>query len=225
MVAPAPKPRGHRFKDIEGQRFGRLVAVRFLRLQRRANGFRTAFWLCRCQCGNTTEVDGNKLRNGHTQSCGCLQKERTSAHRKTHGMSHTATYQVWCGMIKRCENPRSKGFSNYGGRGIKVCERWRNSFEAFLKDMGPRPSSRHSIDRINSDGDYEPGNCRWATAKQQARNLRTNRLLTCRGQSKTLAEWAEERRIHSSTITRRIDFCGWSEEEAILTPVTGAGRG
>ena len=224
MVAATPKPTHNRFKDIEGQRFGRLTAVQFLRLQMRANGYRSAIWLCRCECGNSAEVDGNKLRSGHTQSCGCLQKERTSAARRTHGMSGTATYEIWAGMIKRCENARSKAFPNYGGRGIKVCRRWRSSFEAFLEDMGPRPSCRHSIDRIDGDGDYELGNCRWATAKQQARNLRTNRLLTCQGQSKTLAEWAEERRIHRTTITRRIDFYGWSEEQAILTPILGTER-
>lgn len=131
----------------------------------------------------------------------------------------TAEYRAWQCMITRCENSNSINYAEYGGSGITVCERWRNSFAAFLEDMGLKPGPEYTLDRYpNPAGNYEPGNCRWATPKQQARNRRTNLLLTYNGQTKTLAEWAERTGFRGGTIKRRLER-GWSVRDAIETPL------
>src|SRR3990172_5527061 len=155
--------------DLSGKKFGRLFVLH--EGERRSKYLRR--WVCVCDCGNKTSVITNCLLSGRTQSCGCFRRERICASLKTHGMSKTNEYRIWSGIIKRCENKNCRNWLRYGGRGIKICERWRNSFQAFYKDMGPRPSLAHSIDRINAGGNYEPSNCRWATYKEQARNLKT----------------------------------------------------
>lgn len=156
-----------------GDLFGLLVAIElgpYLKLTKQRT------WKCRCVCGKELVVRQDCLRSGNTTSCGCQRKVHAAvAIRKrctTHGQSKLAEYFVWKTMKARCRNPKNLEFKNYGGRGIKVCDRWLNSFEAFLGDMGRRPTPAHSIDRINNDGNYEPGNCRWATWKQQAANRR-----------------------------------------------------
>jgi len=169
----------------------------------------------RCDCGNEFEVSANALQRGNTGSCGCLQVERTTKH----GMWKTPEYNAWRDMRSRCYRSTHRHFKNWGGRGITVCERWRESFEAFYEDMGPRPEG-HSIDRIDNSGNYEPGNCRWTTSTQQLRNTRRNNLLTVRGRTQCITAWADESGICSETIHHRLR-AGWEVEAAIFTPPHG----
>lgn len=153
--------------ELSGMRFGRLVVVK-----RHGTRGKGAAWECQCNCGMTKILRSYSLRRGSVQSCGCLQRELASAKSKTHGQSHSPEYNAWHSMKGRCERPSYHHFKDYGGRGIRVCERWLHDFPAFLADMGPRPSATHSLDRIDVNGNYEPGNCRWATPEEQASNKR-----------------------------------------------------
>lgn len=172
--------------DLAGQRFGRLVAIR-----REPNAPKQALWFCECDCGRTAVVSSPALRHGKTKSCGCWRREFPAATKTRHGYAtrdetgnyRHAVYRIWRGMRSRCENPNQPHYPRYGGRGIKVCERWRD-FANFLADMGERPSPRHSLDRIDSDGDYEPGNVRWATASEQRHNARTGAAGSRHGNAK-----------------------------------------
>jgi hypothetical protein len=137
----------------------------------------------------------------------------------THGKTGTSEYMSWRAMLSRCGNGHDPAFSRYGGRGIVVCERWRKDFATFLMDMGPRPSPRHSIDRIDNDGNYEPGNCRWVTAKEQNRNRRDNHLVTIRGKTQCVADWAIYAGIREDTLRVRLFRLGWEPERAITQPV------
>lgn len=137
--------------------------------------------------------------------------------RTTHGMSHTTEFRVWWSMLRRCEAPKQKGFADYGGRGISVCDRW-HSFAAFLEDMGPRPSGDHSIDRVDVDGNYQPSNCRWATSHEQCRNTRRSVHITIDGQTKVLEDWCRDYRVSPVTVRRRMVKHGLRAEEALTDP-------
>lgn len=166
--------------DLSGQIFGRLTVVSFVGGQGRG---KHAIWLCRCECGKQTFATSHRLRSSRTLSCGCLRDERRRMAVRTHGESswhgHSATseYRIWNGIIGRCENPNNSRYADYGGRGISVCPEWRVSFSAFLQYIGRRPSPAHSLDRIESNGNYEPGNVRWATSIEQNRNRRSVALV------------------------------------------------
>lgn len=190
-------PRGSSPIDMVGQRFGRFVVLR-------RDGFQghMAAWLCRCDCGEERTVGGSPLRQGKSLSCGCLNRERVSEANGTHRMSSTPTWRSWRSMHLRCENPKATGYDRYGGRGVTVCERWR-SFEAFLEDMGERPVGT-SIDRFpNRDGNYDPGNCRWATALEQASNKDNLRLITHEGRTQSLSAWSRELGVARHVLKRR----------------------
>jgi hypothetical protein len=164
-MRPVPK--------MEGMRFGRWLVVEG-RGRVLVGAKSRHMWLCRCDCGVEKVVAGRHLQEGKSQSCGCLSAENRRAvdHGGARRGARDPAYGVWAGMLQRCRNPRSAGFASYGGRGISVCKRWEESFADFLADVGPRPSPKHSIERDDVNGNYESGNVRWATTKEQARNTR-----------------------------------------------------
>ena len=188
-------------------------------------------YTCVCDCGVQTDVPIMHLRSGNTTSCGCVQAIQRSknghstiaivqAKNIKHGYTKSGKkliYRVWQGIKERCLNPKNKSYKDYGGRGIKVCERWMK-FENFIADMGDRPSNLYSIERRDNDGDYEPGNCCWVQKRQQARNSRNNRIIEYNGKSQTLIEWAEELGMTYRTLVTRLHR-GWSVERALSTRI------
>lgn len=159
-------------KDITGEKFGRLTVVG---AGERSRGIFA--WECRCECGNTVTVPTGSLRSGNTSSCGCFQRDQVIKTMTVHGMFKHPAYQSWRAMNKRCTSPADTSYYLYGARGITVCDRWVD-FGLFWEDMGPTWSKNMTIDRIDTDGNYEPGNCKWSTPKEQANNRRTNRMVT-----------------------------------------------
>lgn len=195
-------------KSIIGKKQGMLTIIELLG----SCGGRVC-WLAKCDCGNTKVVKGSDFNNGSNKTCGC-----TNLWIK-HGGSIKGRVQeeyiIWGNMCSRCNNINNPRYTSYGGKGIKVCERWKN-FVNFLKDMNPRPSKLHSIDRIDNNGNYEPNNCRWATNKEQCRNKNNNRLIEFAGKVLSVTEWSEVVGIARTTITHRLDR-GWSIERALTT--------
>jgi hypothetical protein len=205
---PARKPR----QDLAGRQFGQLVVLG--KSNRTDNGRNFPFWLCRCECGTEKDVDGAALKSGLTKSCGCGR----AANFRTDGL-HTRyrrEYAVWQQAIQRCHNPTAQGYGRYGARGIEVCDRWRSSFAAFIEDMGPRPGDDLSLDREDNDGNYEAGNCRWATRVQQCRNMRSNHVIEHDGRTLTVIEWSEATGIRQDVIGSRLKR-GWTVAEALTT--------
>lgn len=185
--------------DLLGKRFGKLTVVEkagsinVAAAGKKPN--RHVAWKCICDCGNYKVVTGTKLKFNNTQSCGCLGggglKTADGKYIRYGAPINTKEYNAWTAIKRRCLSPSCKLFKNYGARGISVCERWKNSFPNFLKDMGYAPSPEHSIDRYpNNDGNYEPGNCRWATDAEQAINKRSNVFVVYNGERLTISQWA-----------------------------------
>lgn len=206
-------------KNIAGQRFGRLVALERTAEKDRAGNFK---WRCACDCGRESLVPTAYLIAGNTKSCGCARRKRVGIEDCGKNLTHSPEGKIFTGMLSRCENPRVKSYKDYGGRGIKVCDRWKNSLRAFIDDMGLRPSPQHSIERIDHDGNYEPSNCKWATKAEQARNTRTNKYVEVDGKWLTQSELARMLGVSPSTVCQQIKR--GVPLERILNPTVGPRR-
>lgn len=206
MAEIKPIPTSSTFQDLTGRVIGSVSVIGFVG----SNERRQAKWLCRCKCGKEIITWQKVLVRGFHAGCGCWRAGQGT----THGMSRTPTYSSWQRMIDRCTNAKNKHFENYGGRGVVICHRWRISFKNFLDDMGIRPDGT-SLDRVNNDGNYEPGNCRWATRSQQQSNRRVNHLITINGETRTITQWSLVSGISTCTISSRIRL-GWKHEDAVF---------
>ncbi len=211
---------GPRTKDISGQKFGRLTALHVHSRRLRPAGGRVTYWMCECACGNRKAIDGQELRKGATKSCGCWHREfaainpnRLAATVK-HGSHDIPEYSVWEAMIQRCSNPKDARYKDYGGRGIRVCDRWRD-FRCFIEDMGHRPTAAHSLDRFpDNNGNYEHDNCRWATRKEQDFNKRNNRIITAFGRTAALGQFIQPGTNAYRKALWRLNH-GWLPEAAL----------
>jgi hypothetical protein len=207
---------GNNYNDLRGRRFGELVVLRDVGRDRRY-----VRWLCECSCGSEILVRSDKLVGGRRWCCDWRvhrDKGTRAVPREHSERSNPSEYQSWRHMIARCENSNHDNFKNYGGRGIGVCERWRKSFSLFLLDMGLRPSRLHSIERDDVNGDYEPGNCRWATTREQSRNRRDTVFIEWGGDRRKLVEVCEEFGVSRSVVGSRLRI-GWSVDRALTAPV------
>jgi hypothetical protein len=193
--------------NLIGQKFGRLKVISRLENDRH----KKARWLCRCRCGNTTIVNSGDLNAGKTVSCGCYGSKLLGIATTTHGKSNTQTYKIWKTMHQRCYNPNNTKYKNYGARGIKVCKQW-HSYDNFLAYMGEKPKGK-SIERIDNDGNYSPYNCEWRSPRRQANNRRNNRLITFKGKTRTLAQWARSINVPWHTLYWRLE--NWSVNAAL----------
>lgn len=205
-----------KFIDRTGLRYGKLIAVELVKKESKT------YWKCLCDCGKETGVFGGHLGNGHTQSCGCLQAQVTKIRSTKHGFKPRGKsipeYKAWANIKERCNNQKNKKYYDYGGRGITVCDRWMESFDNFFEDMGFRPIDKSSIDRIDNNGNYEPGNCRWSEPLQQANNKRNNRMLLVDGETKSIVDFAKEYGLKTATLKTRI-YNGWSHDKAVKYPL------
>lgn len=202
--------------ELTGARYGRLTVIELLPEKTRAGKRR---WRCRCDCGQTAVVETGNLRSGNTTSCGCtrlVQIAKMAKLHTTHGMTDSPEFRAWKAMNDRCARLTHPAFSNYGGRGIAVYPKWQRSFENFYADIGPRPSSQHSLDRIDNALGYEPGNVRWATWSVQMRNRRVSVWLTHEGRTMILTDWAREIGIDPATLKKRLER--WPREKALSMP-------
>jgi hypothetical protein len=208
-----PLPKDKRFQDLTGRTFGKYAVIGFEGRDKTGN----RLWFCRCFCGNERIVRGASLTRGGSRSCGCWNSELISKAKTIHGKTDSSEYAIWTGIKARCYNIKNPSFMRYGGRGIKMCERWKNSFIDFLSDVGSKPE-RMSLDRKNNDGNYTPGNCRWATRREQSNNTRNNRFIEFRGTRKTIADWSRRLHVPDWIIPARI-ASGWSIKRALTQPV------
>lgn len=196
--------------DLTGRKFGKLTVVGFAGRKRTDKGM-TMMWACLCECGVAKPVAYPALIQGRATQC--MNCKNASHHWRSHGLSEHPLYRTWYQMILRCDDETCPAYKNYGGRGIQVCSRWKASFEAFLEDMGDKPTPEHSIDRINNDGNYEPSNCRWATQKEQCQNTRWARPIEFNGETLTVTQWAARLGITRERLRQRLQTR--SVEEAL----------
>ena len=204
-----------KFQDLTGKKFGRLLVIERVENNKKQQ----VQWLCKCDCGNEVKVISKSLTSGNTKSCGCLHREINIKRLTTHGLRNTRLNGIWCGVLQRCYNPKNKAYKNYGGRGITVCQEWQDNFQNFYDwSMSNGYNDDLTIDRIDVNGNYEPSNCRWVTKKEQANNMRSNRLLTYNGETHNMKQWAKIMGINYRALQQRL-FRGWSIEKALTTPL------
>lgn len=201
-------------KDLTGRIFGDMTVLRFSFSRKNSS-----YWECKCDCGVVKSVRGSHLTGGKTKTCGCYLKKGMNT---KHKMCRTPEYKSWCKIKERCNNPKSKDYKNYGGRGIIICPEWNDSFQLFYDHVGRKPSSKHSIDRINNNGNYEPNNVRWSTRIEQNNNSRKNVFLEYNGDRKTIAQWARTIKIDPKTLRTRIKDLKWTTEKALTQPLRGS---
>ena len=212
----------NKIEDLTGKRFNKLLVIE--RVENDKSG--KSRWRCLCDCGNRVVVGANNLRNGNTHSCGCLKKKMMSAKQFKHGdaggrkSESTRLYRIWRGMISRCYTPSATEYEYYGGRGISVCDAWRNNYSEFrCWALSNGYNDDLTIDRINNNSDYSPNNCRWISKQDQMLNKSNNRLITFNNVTKTITEWAYGFGIDRRTLSGRIDRYHWPVEKALTTPV------
>lgn len=202
-------------EDLTDRRSGRLVAYApTARRTKRGH----VFWWCKCDCGGYIEVSSSDFKKEHVQSCGCLYETCNLRHGHSRPGRESREYRAWVGAKSRCEYQRHRSYKDYGGRGIRVCDAWSNSFDAFLKDMGPHPGAGYSIERKDNMGDYTPANCVWADKATQMRNRRTVAKLTIDGVTKTIIEWSLESGVQRQTIKMRLAM-GRTPRQAVYDPL------
>lgn len=223
-IEPSVK-HAHNFKSIAGERFGRLFVERETAYAYLPSGKKIVQYQCRCDCGNTTVVRGNNLKQGTAKSCGCLKVEN----RIKHGLCGVPEHDAWSNAKRRCFSSSCQNFKDYGGRGITMCARWDDSFQDFIEDLGRRPHGL-SLGRISNDGHYSCGkcwqcvqkgwllNCRWETMSQQSNNTRRNVIVEIEGQKKTCTQLANECGIHPQTLAGRLHI-GWDADLAVTVKV------
>lgn len=200
-----------RFDDLTGKRFGKLTVIK--RVYKKD---KNVCWLCRCDCGNETIVAANHLKDGHTTSCGCVHKEALKKSVTTHDLSKHPLYKIYKGMKERTMKEYNKGYKNYGGRGIKICDEWLNDFKAFYNwSINNGYEEGMTIDRIDVNGNYEPSNCRWASWKEQENNRTNNHYITYNGETHTMKQWAEKLGIKYNTLSMRLNKYHWTVERAL----------
>lgn len=197
-------------KDLTGKKLGKLKVVEFKENRVGRGGH---YWTCVCECGKSISIRATLLRSGKQKDCGCEFIKSLSRRMKDHGKGRTPQAAVWRSMIARCHNKKNRSYRLYGAKGITVCDRWRNSYLAFLSDMGERPPETE-IDRIDGGKGYYPGNCRWVTCKENQRNKTSSRIIVSRGVAKTMSEWSEATGIKIGTLWKRLKL-GWSHEDAV----------
>lgn len=209
------------FIDLTGKQFGRLTVIERAEDQVSPSGRHRAMWLCKCECGNTKVINGENLKGGKTLSCGCLHRQRAREAMLKHGDTDSRLYNVWSAIKRRCYKQDDPAYSWYGGRGVKMCEEWRNDYSAFREwalESGYRYDAKRgecTLDRVDNDGDYTPSNCRWVSMKEQANNKSTNHYIAFGDVTHTIAEWAEILDMPYSKLRKQLADCDFDIEKVI----------